>query len=167
MMGQSVLVDDAGDRAAAFVDQQVVTIVATHPVGSLSGFVQVFGLPVLNDITIVAILGRYYAAFLVPGGVGTVDVLHGRGNGFRRLNSAAALIVGLRCHCCTGCQQSCAHSHDKFRFHELSFMNAKLVAEPQVKDSGKCQRTHLPGGETVPKAWLLQLHHRRRQALCV
>ena len=22
-------------------------------------------------------------------------------------------------------------------------MNAKLVAEPQVKDSGKCQRTHL------------------------
>ena len=25
--------------------------------------------------------------------------------------------------------------------------NAKLVAEPQVKDSGKCRRTHLDGGE--------------------
>lgn len=97
------VVDDLGDRSGGFIDQQVVAIIATHPMGSMDGFVQVFDLPVLNNVTIVAIFSGYDAAFLVPGGVGAADMLHGGRRGFGGLNGAA-LIVGLRCHRCTGYQ---------------------------------------------------------------
>lgn len=147
---------DTGDHARVLVDQHVIAVVATHPTGSLSGLVQMLALPTLNGIGIATILGRNYTTFLVPGFMMAPEMLRGsrRSDG---AHSVVALIIGLRGYCGTGHQQSRAYRQDKFRFHDVFFVNAKPVAEPQVEGRSKCRRTRLPGGETVPKAWLLRL----------
>jgi hypothetical protein len=161
-----VLMANAGDHAGIFIDQDVVTIVTTHPMRSLRGLIQMLVLPMLNDIGISTIFGGDNATFFVPSFMMATEMLSGRCC-LDGLCGALALIIGLCCHCCAGRQQCCTHSQDEFRFHDVSLVDAKLVAEPQVKDSGKCQRTHLPGGKTVPKAWLLRIQHRKAHALCM